>query len=245
MPDAPEPLPRTRGRFQETSWSVVLRASGKPSSESSEALENLCRAYWPPLYAFARRDGHGPEEAQDLTQEFFSRLLKNNYLQAADPNRGRFRSFLLGSFKHMIANERRHASRLKRGGDAVVFSLDAWKPEDGYSPEPTHELTPERLFERQWAEVVLARTLDRLEAEHTGQAMRFEELKTFLLDAKGAAPVAAVAARLGVSESALKSVVHRMRRRYAQLFRDEVAQTEDRSAEVDEEIRHLLRTLAG
>ena len=100
-----------------------------------------------------------------------------------------------------------------------MFSLDAWKPEDGYSPEPTHELTPERLFERQWAEVVLARTLDRLEAEHTGQAMRFEELKTFLLDAKGAAPVAAVAARLGVSESALKSVVHRMRRRYAQLFR--------------------------
>ena len=244
MPDAPEQMPAPRPRFPETHWSVVLQAGGNRSTSSSEALEKLCRIYWPPLYAFARREGHGPEEAQDLTQEFFSRLLNSNFLQTADPNRGRFRSFLLGSFKHMIANERRDASRLKRGGEAVLFSLDAWNPEAGYTSELGHEDNPERLFERRWAEGVLARTLDRLEVEYTGHALRFEELKTFLIDPKGSAPLAEMAARLGVTESALKSLVHRMRRRYGQLFRDEVAQTVLDPLEVAAEIRHLLATLA-
>ena len=223
----------------------MLRARHGAAPGSAEALDTLCRAYWFPLYAFARREGHGPEEAQDSTQEFFSRLLARNYLQTADPNCGRFRSFLLGSFKHMMANERRAAARLKRGGEAITFSLDALHPEQRYEVEPAEALTPDRLFERQWAEAVLARTLDRLQAEYTGHALRFEELKTFLIEARGSAPFTDVAARLDVTESALKSVVHRMRRRYAQLFRDEIAQTVVEPSDIEEEIRHVFAALAG
>ena len=223
----------------------MLRAGRGGEPGSVAALETLCRAYWYPLYAFARREGCGPEEAQDLTQEFFSQLLANNFLETADPNRGRFRSFLLASFKHMMANERRDAARQKRGGAAVTFSLEALHPEERYGVESAPALTSAGVFERQWAEAVLARTLARLEAEFTGQALRFGELKTFLIDARGSAPFADVAARLGVTEPALKSVVHRMRRRYAQLFRDEVAQTVEQPAAVEEEIRHVFAVLAG
>jgi RNA polymerase sigma-70 factor (ECF subfamily) len=208
-------------------------------------LEALCRAYWHPLYAFARREGNGPEAAQDLTQEFFSRLLEKNYLQAAAPNRGRFRSFLLAAFKHMMANERRDAARLKRGGGQAVFSLDALNPEERYGVEPAHALTPDRVFEQRWALTVLARTLDRLEAEYADRAMRFEELKVFLVGEKGSAPFAEVAARLGVGVGALKLVVYRMRRRYAQIFRDEIAQTVADPAEVGDEIRHVFAVLEG
>lgn len=223
----------------------MLRAGQRDEAGSAEALETLCRAYWFPLYAFARHEGNGPEQAQDLAQEFFSRLLAKNYLETADPNRGRFRSFLLGSFKHMMANERRDATRQKRGGAAVTFSLDALQPEERYAMEPVHTLTPDRVFERQWAETVLARTLDRLEADYSGNAVRFAELKVFLVGPKGAAPYAEVAARLGVSEGALKLVVHRMRRRYAELFRDEIAQTVENPSEIEDEIRHAFTVLAG
>jgi RNA polymerase sigma-70 factor (ECF subfamily) len=163
----------------------------------------------------------------------------------ANPNRGRFRSFLLAAFKHMLANERRDAARLKRGGGATTFSLDEILAEERYGLEPADIHTPDRVFERQWAETVLARVLDRLEAEYTGHAMRFEELKGFLIEAKGTAPFAEVALRLGVSEGALKSVVHRMRRRYAQLFHDEIEQTVHDPSEVDDEIRHLIAALSG
>ena len=223
----------------------MLRAGSGAESGSAEALEGLCRAYWFPLYAFARRDGCGPEAAQDLTQEFFSRLLEKNYLQSADPNRGRFRSFLLASFKHMMANERRDAARLKRGGSAVIFSLDAAQPEERYFAEPTHDVTPDRAFERQWAEALLARTLERLKAEYVDRAAPFEELKIFLLGERGSAPIAEVAARLGVGEGALKLVVYRMRQRYAQIFREEIAQTVEDAAEVEDEIRHVFAVLAG
>ena len=237
---------RTKGfaHFATTHWSLVLRAGQRADADSSEALEQLCRAYWFPLYAFARREGCAPETAQDLTQEFFSRLLENNYLQTADPNRGRFRSFLLGSFKHMMANERRDAARLKRGGGAAVFSLDALRPEERYAVEPAHALTPDRVFDRRWAETVLARTLDRLEAEYADRAPCFEELKVFLVGEKGSAPYAEVAPRLRVGEGALKLVVLRMRRRYAQIFRDEIAQTVADPAEVEDEIRHTFSVLA-
>jgi len=242
VPDQPE---QRAGWFPSTRWSLVLRAGDGAIQGSAEALETLCSAYWYPLYAFARREGNGPEEAQDLAQEFFSRLLEKNYLGMADPNRGRFRSFLLASFKHMMANERRDAARQKRGGGAVTFSLDALNPEERYGVEPAHDWTPDRLFERQWAETVLARTLDRLEADYADQTTRFAELKVFLVGAKGSAPYAEVAARLGVSVGALKLVVHRLRRRYAQLFRDEIAQTVGELAEVDDEIRHVFAVLAG
>ena len=222
----------------------MLKAGNGRTPGSTEALDTLCRAYWFPLYAFARCEGQKPEAAQDLTQEFFSRLLAKNYLETADPNRGRFRSFLLASFKHMMANERRAAARLKRGGGAVVFSLDALTPEDRYAAEPMHALTPDRVFERRWAETVLVRTLDRLDAEYADRAMRFEELKVFLVGDKGSAPYAEVAARLGVGEGALKLVVHRMRRRYARIFREEIAQTVADPAEVEDEIRHTFAVLA-
>lgn len=223
----------------------MLRAGRLDGPDAAEALEKLCHAYWYPLYAFARREGCDPDEAQDLTQEFFSRLLAKNYLQMADPNRGRFRSFLLASFKHMMANERRNASRLKRGGNAQVFPLNEHEAERRYSLEPADTSTPDLIFERRWAETALGRVLDRLETEYTGHAMRFSDLKTFLVEAKGTAAFADVATRLGVTESALKSVVHRMRRRYADLFRDEVAQTVADPKDTEDEIRHMLTVLAG
>jgi len=224
---------------------MVIRAGQRDEPGSAEALDRLCRAYWFPLYAFARREGLGPDEAQDATQEFFSRLLAKNYLAMADPNRGRFRSFLLASFRHMLANERRDAARQKRGGGEQVFSLDEQDAEGRYLLEPVEATTPELIFERRWAETVLARVLDRLAAEYTGHAMRFDDLKVFLVEAKGAAAFADVAARLGVTEPALKSMVHRMRRRYAELFRDEVAQTVADPAEVEDEIRHMFAVLSG
>lgn len=231
--------------FQTTHWSMVLLAGRDTSAASAEALEKLCRAYWYPLYAFARRQGCNPEEAQDATQEFFSRLLARNQLQMADPNRGRFRSFLLASMKNQLANERRAASRQKRGGDVTTFSLDERQAEQRYLLEPAHSVTPETIFERRWAETILSRVLDRLEAEYNGHTMRFVQLKIFLVEARGTAAFAEMAVQLGVTESALKSVVHRMRRRYADLFRDEVAQTIASPADLEDEIRHLLGVLAA
>jgi len=234
-----------RREFATTHWSLVLRASQQDEAGSAAALEKLCRAYWFPLYAFARREGCGPDDAQDLTQEFFTRLLAKEYLKMADPTRGRFRSFLLASFKHMMANERRAASRKKRGGNAQVFSLDEQEAEGRYLLEPADDKTPENLFERRWAETTLARVLDRLETEYTGHGVRFEDLKLFLIEPKGTAAFADVAAKLAVTESALKSLVHRMRRRYAELFRDEVAQTVADPADVPDEIRHMLSIMSG
>ena len=223
----------------------MLRAGRRDDPGATESLETFCHAYWFPLYAFARREGHDREAAQDLTQEFFTQLLEKNFLEAADPNRGRFRSFLLASFKHMMAKERRAATRQKRGGGTIVFSLDAWNPEERYAVEPTHDLTPDRVFEREWAEALLARTLERLKAQYADRALPFQELKVFLVGGRGTAPFAQVAARLGVGEGALKLVVYRMRQRYAQIFREEIAHTVEDAAEVEDEIRHVFAVLAG
>lgn len=222
----------------------MLRAGRLDGPGAAEALEKLCRAYWYPFYAFARRQGCNPEEAQDATQELFSRLLGKDCLQMADPNRGRFRSFLLAAMKNLLANERRAAARHKRGGGARVFSLDEHNPEDRYRLETADNVAPDLLFERRWAETILTRVLDRLEAEYTGHTMRFEELKSFLIEPNGVAAIADMAARLGVTEPALKSVVHRMRRRYADLFRDEVAQTVADPAEIELEICHMFVVLS-
>jgi RNA polymerase sigma factor (sigma-70 family) len=234
-----------RHEFATTHWSLVLRAGRDRSAVSLEALEQLCRAYWFPLYAFARRLGCASHEAQDLTQEFFSRLLSKDHLQMADPSRGKFRSFLLASFKHMIANERRDATRQKRGGGARLFSLDEQEAEERYQLEHADLQTPERLFEKRWAETTLSRVLDRLAAEYSGHTFRFDDLKVFLIEARGSAAFADVALRLGVTEAALKSLVHRMRRRYAELFRDEVAQTVEKPEDVEEEIGYMLAVLSN
>ncbi len=231
--------------FATTHWSVVLRAGQGNSDQSAEALEKLCRAYWYPLYAYVRRQGHSPEEAQDLTQEFFSRLLEKKQLQTADPERGRFRSFLLTVLKRLLVSEWRREHRQKRGGDALVFSLDEQEAEGRYHLEPADEVTPEILFERRWAETVLDRVLARLEEEYRRHALGFANLQSYLVDDKGVAPSAQAAARLGVTESALKAVVYRVRCRYGELFREEIANTVERPEEVEGEIRHLLGVLRG
>ena len=163
----------------------------------------------------------------------------------ADPSRGKFRSFLLASFKHMMANERRDATRQKRGGGARLFSLDEQEAEERYQLDHADLQTPERLFEKRWAETTLSRVLDRLAAEYSGHTFRFDDLKVFLIEARGSAAFADVATRLGVTESALKSLVHRMRRRYAELFRDEVAQTVEKPEDVEEEIGYMLAVLSN
>lgn len=231
--------------FRTTHWSVVLRAGRGHSPQSAEALEKLCRAYWYPLYAFVRRQGRAPEAAQDLTQEFFSRVLENGALQAADPAKGRFRSYLLALLKRMLVTEWRHEHRQKRGGGAATFSLDEHEAEHRYHLEPADTATPETLYERRWAETVLDRVLARLEQEYEGHALGFANLQPYLVEDKGAAPFAQAAARLGVTESALKAVVYRLRCRYGDLFREEIAHTVGRPEEVEEEIRHLLAVLSG
>jgi RNA polymerase sigma-70 factor (ECF subfamily) len=233
--------------FQTTHWSLVLRAGQGASPQSHEALEALCRVYWYPLYSFIRRQGHGPEEAQDLTQEFFSQLLARNALALADPAKGRFRSFLLASLKNLLANEWKRGRRQKRGGGATAFSLDAVAAEERFSLEPADSSTPETIYERRWAEALLDRVLTRLhhECDASGRTERFETLKGFLLDDRGTTSLADAATRLGLSVVAVKGVVHRLRRRCREIFREEVAHTVERPEEVDGEIRQLLNALEG
>ena len=231
--------------FATTHWSIVLRAGDSQAPESAEALEKLCRAYWYPLYAYVRRQGYAPADAQNLTQEFFSRLLENKQLRTADPERGRFRSFLLTVLKRLLISEWRHEHRQKRGGDALVFSLDEQEAEDRYHHEPADAATPETLFERRWAETVLERVLARLEAEYRRHPLGFANLQPYLVEDKGAAPFAETAVRLGVTESALKAVVYRLRCRYGELFHEEIAHTVAQPEDIDDEIRHLLVVLRG
>lgn len=245
----PDPLthaaPAGARQFVTTHWSVVLRAGGAGSTQSAGALAELCRAYWYPLYAFVRRQGHSPANAQDLTQEFFARLLEGDALKTADPQKGRFRSFLLALLKRMLVSEWRREHRQKRGGGAAVFSLDEQEAEDRYRFEPADAVTPETVFERRWAETVLERVLTRLEAESQGHALGFASLQPYLVEDKGTAPFAQTAAKLGVTEPALKAVVYRLRVRYGEIFREEIAHTVEKPEEVEEEIRHLLAILAG
>ena len=234
-------------RFPTTHWSVVLQAGHTPTPQSQAALEKLCRAYWYPLYAFIRRQGHGPEEAQDLTQAFFAHFLASESLHRADPRKGRFRSFLLGALKHFLVNEWQREHRQKRGGGFAVFSLEELDPETRLAAEPADELTPELAYERRWAEAVLAQVLVRLRGEFAsdGQAARFEALKVFLLAGQEPASYVAVAAQLGLSEAAVKSAIYRMRQRYGELIRAEIAHTVASPAEVEDELRHLLAVLCG
>jgi RNA polymerase sigma-70 factor (ECF subfamily) len=229
-------------QFTTTHWSVVLAAGRGDSPAAQQALERLCRTYWYPLYAFVRRQGRGPEEAQDLTQEFFARFLAKDYLGLADPARGRFRSFLLTSLKHFLAEAHRHASRLKRGGGQTVVSWDGLTPEQRYAVEPRDESTAETLYEQRWALTLLETALARLGAElaAAGKERLFTELKGRLWGDPGDASYAELAARLDLSEGALKVTMHRWRQRFRDLLREEVAQTVASAAEIDAELRHLV-----
>jgi DNA-directed RNA polymerase specialized sigma24 family protein len=237
--------PRVARVFATTQWSVVLLAADSSSSEAAGALENLCRAYWYPLYAYVRRKGHSPHEAQDLTQEFFSLLLAGEWLVGVDRSKGKFRSFLLAAMNHLLLNEYHRARAQKRGGGAPHFSLDAITAEDRYRIEPVDQLAPDKLFERRWAETLLDRVVARLREEWDGRerAQAFEDLKVFLLDVKGTVSFEEVANRLGVTVVTVKSAVQKLRRRYRELFQDEIAQTVARPEDIEEEIRSLFQAL--
>jgi RNA polymerase sigma factor (sigma-70 family) len=231
--------------FATTHWSVVSRAADSRSPESAEALEVLCRSYWPPLYAYVRRRGRDVHDAQDVVQEFLRRLLEQKDLGHVDSHKGKFRSFLLASMNHFLANEWNRSQTQKRGGGRIIFSLDQALLDGVPGVEPFSTATPEKEFEARWAEAVIKRVLEqlRLEWERRYQARHFDDFKVFLMEERGAAPFAEAAARLGISESALKSIVHRLRKRYRELFREEIAHTVSSPEEIDEEIRFLFAAL--
>jgi RNA polymerase sigma factor (sigma-70 family) len=234
-------------QFETTRWSQVLAAGRAPTADSREALSRLCEVYWYPLYAYVRRWGYDADQAQDLTQEFFVRLLEKHNLRAADPTRGRFRSFLLASLKHFLSNERDRAGAAKRGGRTTVLPLELENAEGRYSREPPDADTPESIYERRWALTLLERTLARLrhEFDAAGKQALFERLEGHLTGEQEALPYADLGAELGMSEGAIKVTVHRLRRRFGALLRDEIGETVSEPGLVDEEIRELFRALKG
>lgn len=243
MPESPLP-PES---FASTHWSLVLRAGRQADTAAHVALEWLCRHYWFPLYAYVRRRVPDVHEAQDLTQEFFVRLLEKDVLAAASPERGKFRSFLLTAMKNFLANEWARARAAKRGGDRERLSLDWDQGESRISLEPQHELTPERVFERQWALTLLDVVVERLQREfiEAGKARQFELLKETLTGDRQAVDYAAVASELEASEDAVRQAAHRLRKRYRELLREEVAQTLTDPAEIEDELRGLFEALGS
>lgn len=233
--------------FVTTHWSVVLSAQDKDSTQSARALESLCRAYWYPLYAYARRAGRSPADAEDLTQGFFARLFEKDYLKSVAPAKGRFRAFLLTAFKRYSADQwdRQHAQ--KRGGFAPVISIDQESAESRFAAEPVHRLQPDVLFERQWARTLLDRTTSRLQEEYiaTGRARLFELLRGCLAGDESASPYKEIAAQLDLTEAAVKMAVHRLRARYREILKAEIAETVASPEEVAEEIRHLFSAFEG
>jgi RNA polymerase sigma-70 factor (ECF subfamily) len=236
----------TGGRwFTTTHWSVVLAAADTEDAQGREALATLCQVYWYPLYAFVRRQGHSPHDAQDLTQEFFMRLLEKDYLGDVDRSKGKFRSFLLVTLKHFLSKEWARAKTLKRGGGNKLVPLDTLSAEDRYRLEPEDNATPESLFERRWALTLLEQVLTRLSEEYetTGKRAMFEQLQGCLTGDGHLLPYAELAARLGMTEGAVKVAVHRLRHRYRGVLREEIAQTVADPAEIDDEIRQLFAAL--
>jgi RNA polymerase sigma factor (sigma-70 family) len=233
--------------FATTHWSVVLQAGENDSPQAAEALTRLCRAYWYPLYAYVRRQGHAFADAQDLTQEFFARLLERKYLRLADRNRGRFRTFLLTSLKHFLINEWNKANREKRGGGRQVISLDAEQTETRFRAEPADDRSPDKAFERRWAMVLLERVLDQLQAEFaaTGRTQLFEELKFCLTGEESDSSYIELGRRLGMTEGSLKVTVHRLRGRYRELLREEISRTVQDPEAIDDEMRDLFAALRG
>ena len=224
----------------------MLAAKTGDSQQTDQALEKLCRAYWPPLYAYIRRDGHDPAEAQDLTQEFFARLLAREYFQNLHHQEGKFRSFLLAYVKNFLLEQRRTGRAQKRGGGCEFISLSQPVGEAGYLLEPVDELTPIEVFDRRWAQGILEIALDRLRQEYVrrGQAALFDVLQDYQPREPGGRSYAQLGEDLGMTEAAVKWAVHQMRERHGELLREEIAQTVTRPEEIDEELRHF-RALLG
>jgi len=249
MPPSDDSLPRARadgGTFRTTHWSVVLAARTGADSRATAALETLCRAYWYPLYAFVRRQGYAPEDAQDLTQGFFARLLEKEYLTAVNPAKGRFRSFLLAALKHFLADARDRSRAQKRGDGRSPVSLDAQAAEARFRLEPAHELTPEKLFERRWALSLLGEVFDQLARDYAGadKGELLQVLQDYLAPGDADADYAEAARQLNMNGGAVRMAVHRLRQRYGELFREEVAHTVADPAEIEDEMRHLLEVLS-
>jgi RNA polymerase sigma factor (sigma-70 family) len=233
------------GQFTATRWSVVLAAGGEEADTvRRRALEELVQAYWFPLYAYIRRQGHSVQQAEDLTQEFFARLLEKKHLASADRSRGRFRSFLLTALKRFMVNEWDRSQAQKRGGGKRFISLDSLDAEKRYAVEPVDEMTPDRLFDRRWAMAVLDEVLRRLRQEYVdrGKVQLFDAIQGSLADDPDA-EYGHIARELGMTGGAVKVAAHRLRRRYRQLLREEIAQTVAGPEEVEEEIRHLMECL--
>jgi RNA polymerase sigma factor (sigma-70 family) len=222
-----------------------MSARDEQSPQSTQALETLCKNYWYPLYAFVRRYGRSPHDAEDLTQAFFARLLERNYLASVDPAKGKFRSFLLGSLKHFLANEWDKMNAQKRGGGKTIISIDRDAAEESYRFEPVDKLTADKIFERRWAMTLLERTLQRLESEYTtdGKAALFAELKSTITGEPAVGGYVAIAARLNTSEGAIKVAAHRLRQRYRELLRAEISETVATNDELEDELRNLFAAL--
>jgi RNA polymerase sigma-70 factor (ECF subfamily) len=229
-----------------THWSVVLSARKKDSPESAAALETLCRTYWYPLYAYVRRQGHSPPDSQDLTQEFFARLLQKDYLKAAAREKGRFRTFLIVALKRFLANEWDRVRAQKRGGGQPLLSLDTELAEQRYRIEPAESTPAERIYERRWALTLLDHTMQRLREEFVAAAKadEFDRLKSCLTAERGEISYAAIAAALAVSEGAARVAVHRLRKRFREVFREEIAHTVSSAEEIEDEVRYLMSVLA-
>ncbi len=236
--DAPRAFPNTR-------WSVVLAATQGQSPESAAALEAICRAYWHPLYAYVRRCGQSPHDAQDLTQDFFYRLLEKRWLDSADPGKGKLRTFLVVALKNFMSKEWRRASAQRRGGGQAQVQFDTAFAESRYAAD-VNSLAPEEEFDHQWALTLLDLTVNRLRAEFAAAARPadFDALKNCLMAARGAIDYAAVAAQLGVNEGAARVAVHRLRKRFREIYREEISQTLADGTDLEGELRHLASALA-
>jgi DNA-directed RNA polymerase specialized sigma24 family protein len=235
-----------QGRFATTHWSLVAAAGGPHTTESSAALDALCRIYWYPLYAFVRRAGYDAARAEDSVQAFFVNLLEHDSFAAARQDRGRFRSFLLGSLKHFLANEYAHGRALKRGGGQNPLSLDVSSGENRYMLEPRDESTPEMLFERRWAATLIDRAHMQLRTSlvRSGKGALFEQLKDYIIGMEDDISYRDIGSVVGLSEGAVRVTVHRLRRRFREVLRDEIAQTVTNPAEVGAEIEFLLGVLS-
>jgi DNA-directed RNA polymerase specialized sigma24 family protein len=234
------------GLFPQTRWSLVLAAGRRHSPDCAAALETICRAYWHPLYAYARRCGHPPHNAQDLTQAFFAQLLDKRWLETADRAKGRLRTFLIVALKSFMSKEWRRESAQKRGGGQAHVPMDTEFAESRYAVDASAKQDPDEIFDREWALTILELTLKRLQAEFAaaGRAGDFDLLKDCLMAEHGAIDYSAIAQQLGGNAGAARVAVHRLRRRFREIYREEIANTLPDGADLDGELRHLAAALA-
>lgn len=235
------------GRFRTTHWSAVLRVGYGAEKEAGAALNELCEVYWYPLYAFVRRQGYGPAEAEDLTQGFFARLLDGDFVKRADPQKGRFRAFLITAFRRFVANEWQRQHTQKRGGFTTTLSIDATLAESRYGAEPTPGASADVMYERQWAETLLEQVMRRLQGEYvdSGRGLLFERLEPCLNRDETAALYVDIARELGLTEAAVKMAMQRLRARYRALLREEIARTVASPEDVEGEIRDLFAAFSS